>query len=86
MDRRIPYSIRKHPPGPAREEAIVAATRAWAREEFARRTEAVETGTAPIGWLDPGSRVGFSECVAKAETLGSTLSLPDLRSALGSLD
>lgn len=42
----------------------------WGREEFARRTKAVEDGTASIYWLDPGTRVSWTEICVKAEELG----------------
>lgn len=42
----------------------------WGNAEFARRTRAVEDGTADVYWLDPGTRVSWTEICAKAEELG----------------
>lgn len=68
-----------------RRTAELAPVRRWMRAEYARRTAAVEAGTAPIDWADPGTRVAFSECVAKAQELGIFMPLPDLRAALGTI-
>jgi hypothetical protein len=43
---------------------------AWFRAEYARRTAAVEAGTASIDWIVPDYRVSWSEVLAKAEALG----------------
>ena len=42
----------------------------WYRRERRCRTAKVREGTARIDWLDPGTRVSWSEIVAKAEEFG----------------
>lgn len=36
----------------------------WAAAEFERRTVAVARGDGPVGWIDPSSRVMWSEVLA----------------------
>jgi hypothetical protein len=42
----------------------------WYNETYQSRTRAVRDNTARIDWLDPGTRVSWTEMVAKAEELG----------------
>lgn len=62
----------------------VAALQAWINAEFARRTAAVEAGTADLDWVVPEYRVSWSEVWSKAEELGLSMSLVDLRLAVTS--
>jgi hypothetical protein len=43
---------------------------AWFKAEYARRTAAIKTGKGRIDWLDPGTRISWSEVLAKADELG----------------
>ena len=54
----------------------------WIDSEYARRTKAVKNGTARIDWIDEGTRVSFSEIVAKAEALGIDTNPVSLRTAI----
>jgi hypothetical protein len=56
--------------------------RAWIREEHRRRTDLLDAGNGRIEWIDPGTRVGFSEACAKAEELGIEADVVSLRLAL----
>ena len=42
----------------------------WFRDTYRARTDAVQAGTAPIEWLDEGTRVSWTEIDAKVEQLG----------------
>lgn len=55
----------------------------WRRETFAERTRLLNAGQGRIDWLDEGTRVSWTEVVAKAEKLGVTLHPVELRLAMG---
>lgn len=61
------YEIRYEPRNATEAERALVA---WYRAELARRTQAVEAGTAPIDWVEPEHRITRSELVAKADALG----------------
>jgi hypothetical protein len=52
---------------------------AWFKSEFARRTRALGEGKGRIDWIDPGTRVSWSEITTKAEQLGINRDMVDLR-------
>jgi hypothetical protein len=51
----------------------------WAGSEFKRRTRLVKVGAGKIDWLDPGTRVSWTEITTKAEALGIARKGVDLR-------
>lgn len=55
---------------------------AWVRAEYARRTRAIAAGNGRIDWLDPGTRVSWSEVFAKAHDLGMKCAPVELRITL----
>jgi len=56
----------------------------WYQDQYWFRTRALNKGEGKIDWVDPGTRVSWSEVVAYAETLGLQLSPLD-RVELGDL-
>lgn len=44
----------------------------WFDTEFKSRTKAVKNSTARIDWIDPGTRISWTEILSKAEELGIT--------------
>lgn len=59
----------------------------WYREEFDRRTKLIEAGEVNrIDWIDPGTRVAFSEVCAKAREKGIDSNVVNLRLAMGDGD
>lgn len=52
---------------------------AWYKAEYKRRTDLLDRDQGQIDWLDPGTRVSFSEVWAKAEELGVNESPVTLR-------
>lgn len=57
--------------------------RQWRRAEFKRRTALLQVDLGRIDWLDPGTRVSFSEVCEKARELGIDLPVTELRLAIG---
>jgi hypothetical protein len=51
----------------------------WFKATRAARTRAVKNGSAPIDWLDKGTRVAWSEIWNKAQELGIKRDVVDLR-------
>lgn len=51
----------------------------WFKRTLSERTTAVKENRAPIDWIDPGTRVSWSEVVSKASDLGIVRSPADLR-------
>ena len=60
---------------------MTAELHAWYKAEYQRRTLAVEAGTSDIDWIVPEYRVTWTEVLAKAEALGLSLSIVELRTA-----
>lgn len=64
----------------------LTALRQWCRDEYIRRTTALEEGTATmreqLDWAVPEYRLRFSEASAKAEEMGIKMNVVDLRLAL----
>ena len=56
--------------------------RRWRHAEFTRRTRALEAGADRIDWVDPGTRVSFSEVCEKARELGLEMNVVELRLAV----
>jgi hypothetical protein len=57
----------------------VRALRSWFDAEFRHRTKMLEAGEGKISWLNPGTRVSFSEVCAKAEELELSSNPVELR-------
>ena len=57
----------------------------WYKSEFKRRTDLLAAGNGRIDWIDPGTRVSFSEIWAKAEELGIEENPVTLRIVFGNL-
>ena len=51
----------------------------WAAVEFDRRTQLLREGEGQIDWIDPGTRVSWTEIVERARDLGITMNVVELR-------
>jgi len=51
----------------------------WLRQEYDRRTRALEQGAGRIEWVMPECRVSFSEVVEKARELSIKDNITELR-------
>ena len=51
----------------------------WVSTEYNRRSVALSEGHGRVDWLDPGTRVSWSEIIAKAESLGINRNPVNLR-------
>jgi hypothetical protein len=51
----------------------------WVKQEYLRRTRLIKVGAGKIDWIDPGTRVSWTEVVTKAEALGVARKGVDLR-------
>lgn len=61
----------------------LAYLRYWIKLQYDYRTDEIEQNRGRIDWIDPGTRVSFTEVWAKAEDLGIKMNVVEFRLWLG---
>lgn len=61
------------------ENIMITELAKWYKNEYRRRTDAINNGEGRIDWLDEGTRVSFSEIQEKANEFGIQVNVVKLR-------